>query len=139
MPVSEQAMHDAVDRHSAETRHIHRLALEILDSKRRAYREYDDAVNAWYRGPDQTYRFPNCIHGTSNWTDYDNICGACEDGYGHFDYLRDLADSLSEAKHRWGKYWEAQHHYIWMISNHYDNEAAGKFSQWAHDKWLVVR
>ena len=22
-----------------------------------------------------------CIHGTNRWTDYDNICGPCEDGY----------------------------------------------------------
>jgi hypothetical protein len=24
-----------------------------------------------------------CFHGMSQWTDYDNICGACEDGYGY--------------------------------------------------------
>lgn len=26
------------------------------------------------------YAFPHCIHGMSRWTDYDNICGPCEDG-----------------------------------------------------------
>lgn len=140
MPVTEKAMHDAANRHSAETRKIHELALVILAAKRRAYEEYDEAVTAHYRDPEmRKYRFPNCIHGTSNWTDYDNICGACEEGYGYFDYLRDLGDSLAEAKTRWAKYWEAQHHYIWMISNGYDAEKAGQFSQWAHNKWLVVR
>lgn len=27
------------------------------------------------------YRARYCIHGTDQWTDYDNICGYCEDGY----------------------------------------------------------
>jgi len=26
------------------------------------------------------YTFPYCKHGMSLWTDYDNICGGCEDG-----------------------------------------------------------
>jgi len=25
------------------------------------------------------YRYPRCPHGMSLWTDYDNICGGCED------------------------------------------------------------
>lgn len=25
------------------------------------------------------YAFPTCIHGSSLWTDYDNICGGCEE------------------------------------------------------------
>lgn len=29
---------------------------------------------------DQGYRPRYCIHGTNLWTDYDNICGGCEDG-----------------------------------------------------------
>lgn len=28
----------------------------------------------------QGYRPHYCIHGTNQWTDYDNICGGCEDG-----------------------------------------------------------
>lgn len=28
---------------------------------------------------EQGYRHPECFHGTSQWTDYDNICAGCED------------------------------------------------------------
>lgn len=34
----------------------------------------------------QGYRNHYCVHGTNLWTDYDNICGPCEDGYGSWDY-----------------------------------------------------
>ena len=57
---------------------------------RRALREalqrradYDEEVRAWYEegeGLHSGYAFPHCIHGSSLWTDYDNICGWCEDG-----------------------------------------------------------
>lgn len=35
----------------------------------------DRMVNIGGRG----YSYPACIHGSSLWTDYDNICGGCED------------------------------------------------------------
>jgi hypothetical protein len=38
---------------------------------------YDDEVEDWYLND----QFPACIHGTSLWTDYDNICGGCEESY----------------------------------------------------------
>lgn len=62
--------------------------------------EYDAEVTEWYENGDgkppewvpamdgtsrmvnvggRGYRFPSCIHGMSLWTDYDNICGGCED------------------------------------------------------------
>jgi hypothetical protein len=138
--VTEQAMLQAIDRHSAETRKIYSIALELIEAERRNYQEYDKAVDDWYRDPTtQHLRFPNCIHGTSNWTDYDNICGACEDGDGDFDYLRVAARSLAGAKERWKNYWDAQRSYVWMISHGYDAEKAGEFSQWAHNRYLVVK
>ena len=27
----------------------------------------------------KNYTYPRCIHGMSRWTDFDNICGGCED------------------------------------------------------------
>lgn len=54
------------------------------------YRAGDGRSPKWYQGPDDDrpynyggkgYTFPYCEHGTSRWTDYDNICGGCEDGY----------------------------------------------------------
>src|SRR4051794_13605472 len=35
----------------------------------------DRMVNIGGKG----YRYPACEHGMSLWTDYDNICGGCED------------------------------------------------------------
>lgn len=141
MPVTEKAMHDAANRHSADRRMVMEMAIAILDLKRKMYQDHEDDVSRWYRHRhiNEGHSYPACIHGASNWTDYDNICGPCENGYTYFDYLRDARESLDEAQNRWTKYWEAQHHYIWMISNGYDAEKAGQFSQWAHNKWLVVR
>lgn len=58
--------------------------------------DYDAAVKEWYETGDGSpsaeggrgHRYPECIHGSSLWTDYDNICGGCEDG--EDDYLRAL-------------------------------------------------
>lgn len=36
-------------------------------------------IDRWNAGGNG-YTFPACIHGMSRWTDYDNICGGCEDG-----------------------------------------------------------
>lgn len=71
--------------------------LELKEIKAREA-EYEMEVDDWYRNGDgrpkryvrrpdgrmvnmggQGWAFPHCIHGTSNWTDYDNICGGCED------------------------------------------------------------
>lgn len=41
------------------------------------------------------YRFPHCIHGTSLWTDYDNICGGCEES------LTELQEARGYARERW--------------------------------------
>lgn len=89
---------------------------------------YRDDVNAWYRSGDgrspqwvdmpgwdadgnvfyrpvnlggRGYRFPECPHGASLWTDYDNICGGCEDGY-------DPADRRACLDRAWADYREAQ-------------------------------
>lgn len=79
-----------------------RIAREHLRTLKKREAEYDEAVDAWYRNGEgrspnwrdehddegntwrwnaggSGYRFPQCIHGMSYWTDYDNICGPCED------------------------------------------------------------
>jgi hypothetical protein len=78
-----------------------KVALKILrdlkarDAEYRAdwqawYRSGDGRPPKWYQGPDDDrpynyggkgYTYPYCRHGSSRWTDYDNICGGCEDGY----------------------------------------------------------
>lgn len=59
---------------------------------------YDADVERWYRDGNSGYTYPSCIHGTSRWTDYDNICGACEDGSS----LREIA--LMRARDDWWEY-----------------------------------
>lgn len=87
----------------SDSRAIARLALPILKSLKAREAAYEESVNEWYssgegRSPrwvEETnefghvrmvnlggngYRYPECIHGASLWTDYDNICGGCESG-----------------------------------------------------------
>lgn len=89
-----------------------RLALHYLREGQAAVAAYDAEVDAWYRSGEgrpskyiesewggrinvggHGYAFPHCIHGSSRWTDYDNICGGCEDGFTPDDrrYCLDLA------------------------------------------------
>jgi hypothetical protein len=79
-----------------------RIALEILRNLKKREAEYRADREEWYRagdgrprkmwqGPDDDrpynyggkgWAYPEaCVHGSSAWTDYDNICGPCEDGY----------------------------------------------------------
>lgn len=47
------------------------------------------------------HRPQHCIHGTNQWTDYDNICGGCEDGVTMLNMaVRDAADAVSEQTKR---------------------------------------
>lgn len=85
-------------------RAVIRLALAHLKRLQRHRAAYEEEVRDWYekgegRSPNwrtdidehgevyqwnaggQGYRFPHCIHGSSLWTDYDNICGPCEDSF----------------------------------------------------------
>jgi len=78
-----------------------RVALAELRKLKARAAEYRAEVDEWYRAGDgrsprywtnpetgrtrnyggKGYSFPYCEHGSSLWTDYDNICGGCEDGY----------------------------------------------------------
>lgn len=54
-----------------------KLAVILLNSYRNRFAEYEEECNEYAK---QGYRPHYCIHGTNQWTDYDNICGGCEDG-----------------------------------------------------------
>lgn len=61
-----------------------RRALQYVKAYKRRWQEYQEDVDHWYRsgeGKTKGYRYPYCFHGSSLWTDYDNICGPCEDGF----------------------------------------------------------
>ena len=59
-----------------------RVAKRIFEGMQRGYDEYLADCEDDRR---QGYRSHYCEHGTNQWTDYDNICGMCEDGY-HMGY-----------------------------------------------------
>jgi hypothetical protein len=59
---------------------IYRLFFKAaLRAVRKRQDDYDAEVAAWHE-EHPGYAFPTCIHGSSRWTDYDNICGWCEEG-----------------------------------------------------------
>lgn len=66
-----------------------KIALHYVKGFKRQVAEYLEEVDAWYRSGDgrstrkggKGYAFPYCFHGSSQWTDYDNICWRCEEGY----------------------------------------------------------
>ena len=98
-----------------------RLAMHYHREGQAAQAAYDRDVADWYRsGPgrapkwrifvegDEVYRanvggdghaFPYCVHGSSLWTDYDNICWGCEEGI----RLDDPALALQRAKSVWNE------------------------------------
>lgn len=98
-------------------RKILRLALHFYREGQAAVDAYNDEVAEWYRRGDgrapnwrveitedgevyrynaggQGYAFPQCIHGSSRWTDYDNICWGCEESF----LPNDRAYCLAKAK-----------------------------------------
>lgn len=42
-----------------------------------------------------------CEHGTSLWTDYDNICGPCEDGISMGDARFRMGYAIDQARYKW--------------------------------------
>lgn len=64
-------------------------ALDYLKAIKRSWANYLAEVEAWYTSGDgrptehggKGYTYPYCFHGSSRWTDYDNICGGCEDSF----------------------------------------------------------
>lgn len=61
----------------------------IIREARKDWADLQQTIQDWNDMADecqrQGYRPKYCIHGTSSWTDYDNICGGCEDS----DYPQD--------------------------------------------------
>lgn len=73
------------------------LAAKIADRLYRDYLDYLDACESWRR---DGYRPHYCEHGTNQWTDYDNICGPCEDGLSMSDGVFRREHALDQAKRR---------------------------------------
>lgn len=67
---------------------------------RRYYADYEAYVAecAMHRGHGHRPRY--CEHGADQWTDYDNICGGCEDGVTMRDGVQRRQRALAEARYR---------------------------------------
>ena len=80
-------MTDVMERYARKTEL--KRALEYLTAIKRSWNDFLADREAWYRSGDgrptsqggKGYSFPYCFHGSSQWTDYDNICGGCEDSF----------------------------------------------------------
>lgn len=78
-----------------------RRALVYLAAVKNAWNEYQEDKATWYTtgdGKRRGYRYPYCFHGTSLWTDYDNICAGCEDGFNGYNPMVFYRWALDRAK-----------------------------------------
>lgn len=73
------------------------LALKIARSLEQDYADYLESCESYRR---DGYTPHYCEHGTNRWTDYDNICGPCEDGLSMRDGLTRREYALDAAKRR---------------------------------------
>lgn len=72
-----------------------KLALLLLQERRAHFAAWEEQCAEERK---QGYRPSACVHGTNNWTDYDNICGPCEDGLGWWNFQTQALDCLNEAE-----------------------------------------
>jgi hypothetical protein len=91
-------------------------ALQYLLMIKARWAEYEADVEQWYRsgqGKFKGYRYPECFHGTSNWTDYDNICWGCEDSFTGYNPLSFYRWAFNRA---WSDYREMGKRSEWFCS-----------------------
>lgn len=81
----------------ATSKAVLKLAAAIARSLEQDYRDYLESCESYRR---DGYRPRTCEHGTSLWTDYDNICGPCEDGITMRDGMTRREFALDSAKRR---------------------------------------
>lgn len=75
-------------------------ALQYLAAIKSQWQTFLDDREAWYRhgdGKRKGYSYPYCFHGASQWTDYDNICGGCEDSFNGYNPMTFYRWALDKA------------------------------------------
>lgn len=72
--------------------------------ERKLWANYLEYLEACEEDHKRGYRAHYCEHGTNNWTDYDNICGPCEDGLFMSDPITRRRYAIDTAKGRMAKY-----------------------------------
>jgi hypothetical protein len=81
-------------------RRILMLAIRLQGQYLSHYADYLDECAEYLR---KGYRPHYCEHGTNRWTDYDNICGYCEEGQTMADPQQRRARALDDAKCRFAE------------------------------------
>lgn len=74
-----------------------KLAAKLAERYRLDYLEYLEEVESYRR---KGFRAQHCEHGMNQWTDYDPICGPCEDGWSMDNGVHRRRRALDEAKSR---------------------------------------
>lgn len=117
----------------SELRRFKKAEAEYWEDREEWYRTGDGRRAHWYQGPDDErpynyggkgYGYPYCPHGSSLWTDYDNICGPCEDGYTVYQRaLWSMQEKMAEYNRR----------IDWVVDapSSLDHETRRKLIQWA--------
>lgn len=88
----------------------------IIREARKEFNRMQDIVANWEAEAKECrkngFRPKYCVHGTYQWTDYDNICGGCENGDFPQDrtYMDVLKDTLKEYHWSMDKFEKAQPH-----------------------------
>jgi hypothetical protein len=72
-----------------------KLALKILKRIRGQWDAYEQECAEYLK---EGFRPHYCFHGTNLWTDYDNICGWCEEYGNSWSYELAMRQSLDEAR-----------------------------------------
>lgn len=110
-----------------EKNHSHAYLFILRQALRDAHKmiaEYEDECASYSR---QGYRPHYCVHGTNQWTDYDNICGGCEDGIfsaGQF--------ALIWADQRDSEYQTAYDAYMYLVKCHAPESVQQPAMEWLY-------
>jgi hypothetical protein len=78
------------------TKSILELAAKIDAQLKAGYEAYQEERESYWRRGLQPH---HCEHGSNLWTDYDNICGPCEDGITMGDGAQRMRHALDRAKY----------------------------------------
>jgi hypothetical protein len=117
---------------------ILKLAAKIFASYRKDWELYDADCAEYAK---EGYRPRTCFHGTNLWTDFDPMCGPCEDGYGWFDPMMYRQMSLQEAKATYNLFNERLDLYVKLSAGRVPGIEYGQLIQWVAEplkKWDAV-
>jgi hypothetical protein len=112
-------------------KHVLKLALGIYRQMSASYAEYEEACEQDHRrGLTAHY----CEHGTNRWTEYDNICGGCEDGHSLRDPMVRRRVALDQAQERHGDAmrllkWAQQAHDHGMYSDAFQSDMLARYEK----------